>query len=194
MACALLNSLMMHPNMASRSTGMVYSGMAKNLPSHTDTIDQRRWKAAMMDWLDSFRFTHAITLVWNRSVGLDRARSDLKLLMREVDQRLLGSRFHKVPSRYRTQAMFAFEGYGHDHTHVHSLWKAPAGKWFALGKMFPRKRGGIWNAIVESGSYDVEACSWHGSNPEITGYILKQQHRFSEPALMVWADDFHPAR
>lgn len=168
--------------------------MASNLPTYTDTISQRRWKAAMMDWLDNFRFTHAITLVWNRSVGLDRAREDLKLLMREADQRLVGSRFNKVPSQYRTTALFCFEGQRHDHVHVHSLWKAPPGKWFALGKMFPRKRGGLWNEIVPSGSYDVEACSWHGGNAEITGYALKQQNRFSDPALMVWADEFHPAR
>jgi len=160
----------------------------------TDTITQRRWKTAMMDWLDDLRFTHAITLVWNRSVGLDRARTDLRDLMNRVDRRLIGSTFHKVPSQFRTTALFCFEGHRHDHVHVHSLWKAPPGKWFALGKMFHRKRGGIWNDVVSSGSYDVEACSWHGGNAEITGYALKQQHRFSDPALMVWADEFHPSR
>lgn len=168
--------------------------MASNLPAHTDTISQQRWKTAMMDWLDDFRFTHAITLVWNRSVGLDRARADLRDLTNRVDRRLISSTFHKVPSQYRTTALFCFEGHRHDHVHVHSLWKAPPGKWFALGKMFPRQRGGIWNDVVGSGSYDVEACSWHGGNAEITGYALKQQHRFSDPALMVWADEFHPAR
>lgn len=148
----------------------------------------------MMDWLDDFRFTHAITLVWNRSVGLDRARADLRNLMNRVDRDLIGSTFHKVPSQYRTTAMFSFEGHRHDHVHVHSLWKAPPGKWFALGKMFPRKRGGVWNDVVGSGSYAVEACSWHGGNAEITGYAMKQQHRSSDPALMVWADEFHPVR
>ena len=90
--------------------------------------------------------------------------------------------------------MFCFEGYGSNHVHVHSLWKAPHQKWVALGKMFPRKRGGVWNDIVESGSYDVEACSWLGSNAEIMGYALKQQHRFSDPGLTVWADEFHSSR
>lgn len=125
--------------------------MASNLPAYTDTISQRRWKAAMMDWLDDFRFTHAITLVWNRSVGLDRARADLRDLMNRVDRRLISSTFHKVPSQYRTTALFCFEGQRHDHVHVHSLWKAPPGKCFSLGKMFPRKRGGIWNDVVGSG-------------------------------------------
>lgn len=168
--------------------------MSSNLPVITDTISQRRWKAETMNWLDGFRFTHAITLVWNRSVGVDRARADLRDLLNRVDRRLISSTFHKVPSQFRTTALFCFEGQRHDHVHVHSLWKAPRGKWFALGKMFPRQRGGVWNEVVGSGSYDVEACSWHGGNAEITGYALKQQHRFSDPALMVWADEFHPAR
>lgn len=167
--------------------------MASNLPNHPDTISQRLWKEGMKDWLDGFRFTHAITLVWNRSVGLDRARADLRNLMNRVDRKLISSTFHKVPPQYRTTALFCFEGQRHDHVHVHSLWKAPPGKWFSLGKMFPRNRGGIWNDVVGSGSYDIEACSWHGGNAEITGYALKQQHRFSDPALMVWADEFHPA-
>lgn len=147
-----------------------------------------------MDWLDTFRFTHAITLVWNRSVGLARARADLRDLMHRVDRKLLGSNFHKVPSQYRTNALFVFEGYRDDHVHVHSLWKAPHGKWFSLGKMFPQGRGGVWNDIVPSGSNKVEGCSYLGGNSEITGYALKQQHRFSEPELMVWSAEFHPSR
>lgn len=144
-----------------------------------------------MDWLDDLRFSHAITLAWNRTVGLQRARADLRDLMHRVDRKLLGSNFHKVPSQYRTTALFVFEGYMHDHVHVHSLWKAPKGKWFSLGKMFPQQRGGVWNDVVSSGSNKVEACSFYGGNAEITGYALKQQHRFSEPELMIWSDEFH---
>lgn len=173
---------------------MIYYCMASNMTPIVDTINQRRWKSAMADWLDDMRFTHAITLVWNRNVGLDRARADLKLLMHNVDRKLLGSRFNKVPSAFRTKAVFVFEGHRSNHVHVHSLWKAPQGRWFSLGKMFPRNRGGIWNKIVESGSYDVEACSLLGGNAEITGYALKQQHRYSDPELMVWSDEFHPCR
>ena len=148
----------------------------------------------MMNWLDDFRFTHAITLAWNRKVGLQRARADLRDLLHRVDRQLLGSNFHKVPSEFRTMAMFAFEGHHHDHVHVHSVWKAPVGRWFALGKMFPRARGGIWNEVVNSGSYDVKSCSWLGNNKEITGYVLKQQHIASDPSLIVWSHEFHPVR
>lgn len=159
--------------------------------AYTDTISQRRWQSAYMDFIDEMRFTHAITLVWNRTVGLQRARADLSDLMHRVDRKLLGSRFHKIPSEYRTTALFVFEGYQHDHVHVHSLWKAPKGKWFSLGKMFPQGRGGVWNDVVPSGSNDVEACSHLGGNWEIMGYALKQQHRFSDSELMVWSQEFH---
>lgn len=165
--------------------------MPSNLPEYTDTIGQVKLKLAMNDWLDSIRPTHAITLSWNRDVGLNRARDDLRNLMHRVDRTLLGSRFHKIPSEYRTFSIFFFEGQNHNHTHVHSLWRTTEGKWFNFGKMFPAKRGGVWNTVVESGSYDVEGCSFHGRNPEITGYISKQYHRFSDPSLMVLSSEFH---
>ena len=173
---------------------MIHSAMASNLPLQTDTIQQRRLKAATAGWLDGLRWHLAVTLVWNRGVGMMRARSDLKNLMGRVDRELVGSHFPRLASERRTEAVFAFEGLRHDHVHVHSLWKAPAGRWFDLGKMFHGKRGGVWNDVVESGSYDVEPCNWVGGNMEIVGYVLKQQHRFSDADLMVWASDFHRAR
>jgi hypothetical protein len=81
-----------------------------------------------------------------------------------------------------------------DHVHVHSLWRPPIKKVFQFGKMFPPPRGGVWNKIVASGTYDVEGCNMFGRNPEITGYIMKEQHRSSCARSMVWASEFHPAR
>lgn len=159
-----------------------------------DTISQSRLKAATSDWLDSFRWHFAITLVWNRSVGMERAREDLAELMKRADRALIGSHYHKLRPDKRTQAVFCFEGVAHDHVHVHSLWKAPKGRWFDLGKLFHGNRGGLWNDIVEPGSYDVEFCNGTGRNSEIMGYVLKEQHRFSDARSMVWASDFHRAR
>lgn len=167
--------------------------MPSNLPVITDTISQRRWKTDMIDWLHDFGFTHAITLSWNRTVAMPRARADLAQLLRRCDRALLGPYFHKMPSAERTQAVFAFEGVKHDHYHVHSLWRAPHHKWFEMGKLFGVERGGIWNDIVESGSCAVDAIQ-NGRNDEFFGYILKEQHRFSDDNLLIWADEFHPAR
>jgi hypothetical protein len=185
---------MMHGIMAAPDRRAVYCGMPSNVPVHADTISQPRLKAATVEWLDTFRWNMAATLVWNRSVGMERARQDLKDLVARVDRKLIGSHFHKLRSDKRTQAFFVFEGLGHDHVHVHSLWKAPKDRWWELGKMFFGQRGGVWNDVVETGSYDVEACNWNGSNNEIIGYVLKQQHRFSDPRQMVWASDFHRSR
>lgn len=184
----------MFANMAAGAPEGVKSGMGSNLPIHTDTIDQRRLKSATVDWLGSFRWHMAITIVWNRTVGMDRARQDLKDLLGRVDYRLVGSHYHKLRPSKRTEAVFAFEGLNCDHVHVHSLWRAPKDRWFDLGKLFYGQRGGVWNEIVQSGSYDVAACNWTGGNDEIVGYMLKQQHRFAEPQLMVWASEFHRPR
>ena len=180
--------------MAAVEPSMLNFIMPSNVTDITDTIDQRRWKAALMNWLDDMRFHLAVTLVWNRRVGLDRARADLRNFVARVDEALVGSHFHKLHKDKRVEAVFAFEGMAHDHTHVHSLWKAPSSRWFDLGKLFPQQRDGLWSDVVPSGTYDVEACNWFGGNTEVVGYVLKQQHRWSDPDLMVWASDFHRAR
>lgn len=167
--------------------------MSSNLPFHTDTISQSRWKSEMVDWLHSFGFMLAITLSWNRTVTMPRARSDLAHLLRRIDRKLLHPYFHKLPSDERTLAVFAFEGTGHDHYHVHSLWRAPQRKWFELGKMFGVERGGVWNDIVETGSCAVAPIQ-NGRNDEVYGYMLKEQHRHSNEQHLVWSDEFHPVR
>lgn len=147
----------------------------------------------MVDWLHEFDFTHAITLSWNRTVAMPRARADLAHLLRRVDRKLIHPYFHKLPSEERTLAMFAFEGIERDHYHVHSLWRAPQRKWFQLGKLFGVERGGIWNEIVKTGSCAVNAID-RGRNDDFFGYILKEQHRGSNDHLLVWSDEFHPVR
>lgn len=168
--------------------------MPSNLPKTPDTISQRGLKAAWVEWLGSFKFQMAITLSWNRPVSMERARADLSDLLHRVDRELLKSRFNKLPSHKRTLALFAFEGTGHGHVHVHSLWRAPRADWWSLLKLFRLRRGGFWNDVVESGTCDIEACNVIGGNNEVFGYAMKEQHRFSEPHLLVWSDEFHPAR
>lgn len=163
-------------------------------PNYNKMITQREWKRELADWLGGMPFTHAITLVWNRSVDLPRARAHLAKLTHDVDRKLLGSRFHKTPAEFRTNAVFMFEGQRDDHVHVHSLWQAPPKKWFEFGKMFPQNRGGIWNTVVPSGTYDAVHFSPDCNNAEIVGYVLKKQHVSSESDLMVWSSEFHRSR
>lgn len=168
--------------------------MPSNITDEIDTITQRRFKAALMEWLNSMRFHTAMTLAWNRTVTFSRARDDLRDLMGRVDRELVGSHYPTLRSDKRTEALFVFEGLDRDHVHVHSLWKAPKERWFDLGKLFGDERGGVWTDVVPSGTCKLAACNWSGGNDEIIGYVLKEQHRWSAPDLMVWASDFHRAR
>lgn len=165
--------------------------MTSNIPVSPDTINQSSLKSQSVDWIDSFKWHFAITLVWNRNVGMDRARADLSELLKRADRRLAGSHFHKLLPEKRIEAVFFFEGQSQQHLHLHSLWRAPSDRWFELGKLFHGQRGGLWNDVVETGSYDLTFCNAFGSNREIVGYLLKQQHRRSDARSMVWASDFH---
>ena len=152
-----------------------------------------------------------MTLAWNRPVGRERARKDLSALLARIDAEMLGPRFNKKPKEQRCHAVFVFEGFGFDHAHVHCALRAPQNRWFDLGKLFadgkslkrmkrPKKPSqftgkmiGIWNEIVPTGSIDVAPFNMIGSNDEITGYLLKGQHPWSDDRDIVWADEFHAA-
>lgn len=157
-------------------------------------FESRKLKEAWKDFIEERRFQMAITMSWNRSVSLERARKDIGGILRRIDRKILGSNFHRFPRNARTDAVFVFEGMGFDHVHAHSAWRAPEGRWVDLGKLFPASRGGIWNDVVDSGSYKVEAMYPDGRNDEIVGYLLKGQHPNSDAFEMVWADEFHPTK
>jgi hypothetical protein len=118
----------------------------------------------------------------------------LRTLTAYAERRVLGPRFHKKPSEQRLEALFVFEGIGSYNIHAHSLWWPPKHLWWSFLKLFPRKRSGLWDWIVPTGSYDVKLLTSAGSNEEFTGYILKQQGRNSEADTMLWASEFRPNR
>lgn len=163
--------------------------MTTNIPFQYVMDPQYAWKSALMGLVEDDPIHFGITLTWNRPVGMERAHADLADLNHRIDRQLLGSRFHRYPAHKRTRALFAFEGMSYGHVHVHSVWRAAKGKWFELGKMFPKERGGVWNAVVSSGSYKVTFANQIGSNAEITGYMLKEQHKSSAPFTLVWSDE-----
>lgn len=170
------------------------------------------WKPAMMHTFDVAGYTTAITLAWNRSVGRDRLRADLSEVVKLIDREMLGPRFNEKSSSARTDAVFVVEGLATGHVHVHSLWRAPANRWFDLGKLFsdwrclrsPQVRDnapvfkgapvGAWKRVVPTGSHDIEPLNLIGSNDEVTGYILKGQHVGSDVRDIIWAAEFHRSR
>lgn len=150
---------------------------------------RERWKRAMVDHYRDLGFTHALTLSWNRSVSLEKAKFNLKLVHGIVDEELLGQRYNKKPKDQRTLAVFVFEGLGPGgHLHAHSLWRIKRREHLIpFARLFPKQRSGFWNRIVPSGSYDLDLID----DPDVfSGYALKGQHPSSDDQEIIWSWDF----
>ncbi|MGZ9157621.1 MAG: hypothetical protein ACXW36_02010 [Nitrospira sp.] len=119
---------------------------------------------------------------------LPRAREDMRALHGRVDERFFGRRFYRVPTCQRTLAFFAFESVL-TNLHAHSLWRiTDREKLLRFHRFFEGERGGLWNDIVESGSYKLRIVDDHAA---ATGYVLKEQHMGSDDRLTMWSDEFH---
>lgn len=86
-------------------------------------------------------------------------------------------------------AVFTFEKID-THLHCHSIWKVrDQKKLIPFARLFPGQRGGIWNEVVSSGSYELgiidDQFDW-------AGYMVKDQHPNSDDREVVWSDEFLP--
>lgn len=144
-------------------------------------------------WIGHFRdlrFTHALTLAWNRSLPFDQAVRDLKSVHAKVDRKLFGRRFNTLPVTERTLAVFVFEHIKRrGRIHVHSLWRlGNSAHLLPFARLFPGERGGIWNKVATAGSYKIAlADDWS----TFAGYALKGQHMLSDAREIVWSGDFY---
>lgn len=154
------------------------------------TIHSDRWKRAWVEHFRDLRFTHALTLAWNRSRPFEEAVKDLKAIHTRVDRNLLGRRFSTLPVADRTLAVFVFEQIARrNRIHVHSLWRLRnSAHLLPFARLFPGERGGIWNEIAKAGSYKLAlADDWS----TFAGYALKDQHMLSDAREIVWSGDFY---
>lgn len=150
------------------------------------TAYRERWKQEMQEHFRDQGFSHALTLSWNTDVPLPVARGHLRLLHTKVDRTLLGARFNKKPMAERSKAVFVFESIG-SHIHVHSLWRVRFSHMLTFNKLFPKNRGGLWNRIVSSGSYEL---AFADDGLVFAGYALKGQHPWSDDQEIIWSHDF----
>ena len=153
------------------------------------------FKEAQARFCAALRFTHVLTLSWNRDTRLEAAQGDLRRLHRRVDEELLGRRFYKLPSEARSLALFAFEG-DRRSVHAHAMWRVPptppgTNRLLRFHRMFPGERGGVWNDIVPPGSYTLRIIDDHAT---AASYVLKEQHMNSEDRRTVWSTEFSPIR
>lgn len=154
-------------------------------------LNQRGWKEGMIDLFRDQRFTHALTVSWNRDTPLPVATRHLKALHALVDRRLLGPRYARKPRDQRTPAVFVYEGLSQGgFVHAHSLWRVRDRRHLLpFARLFPGERGGVWNQIVEGGSYKLDL----NDDPRVfAGYALKGQHPGSAEDQIVWSTDFLP--
>lgn len=159
-------------------------------PSLIPATQQARWKDAMLDVIARQGYTHAISLTWNRSVSLDRARADLQNLHHRVDRQLLGARFHRKPASLRTAAVFVVEKI-ETNLHVHSMWRLTRTTYFKFNKLFPPGGGGVWNDVIPSGTYDLVMDNNIGADRAFSGYMLKDQHRYSDDREIIFSSEFY---
>lgn len=153
------------------------------------------FKNAHTSFCAALRFTHVLTLSWNRDTRLEHAQGDLRRLHGRVDETLLGRSFYKLPSDARSLAMFAFEG-DRRSVHAHALWRVPptplgTNRLLRFHRMFPDERGGVWNDIVPTGSYKLRIIDDYAT---ATSYVLKEQHMNSDDQRVIWSTDFAPTR
>ena len=155
-------------------------------PCDFTAANRKRFKDSFCELLVGLRFTHGLTLTWNRDVGLDRARRDLKSLHARVDRKLFGKQFHKLGQHERSTAMFAFEKMS-TNLHCHSLWRVRRDDLMAFARLFPGHSGGPWTDLVPSGTHCVDIID---DQRTVASYVVKEQHMNSDDRTLLWSDEF----
>lgn len=147
-----------------------------------------QWKQGLISTVVAQGYSHALTIAWNRDIGIDRAWRNIKLLHAKTDKKLLGRNYWKFDPSERTRAIFVFEGIGYN-LHVHSFWKIEPKHLIKFNRLFSGEHGGLWNTIVSSGSYKLDMMM-PGERGRFASYMLKTQHADADAAQIFWSEDF----
>lgn len=145
-----------------------------------------RFRHAQVEFLAAQGYSHMVSLAWNRGVSLDRMHADLRKLHGMVDEKLLGRWFFKMEPSLRTRAVFVLEKL-QTNPHCHSFWRVPCPKMLRFNRLFSGSRGGVWEKIVPSGTYDIRL---NDDRMEAARYVLKEQHMNSDGRTVIWSDEF----
>lgn len=103
-------------------------------------------RQAWVGFLGEREFTHAVTLKPNHRTEKATAhflRSAFVRFHRDVDQFLIGPRYHKPSKRHlRTEAVGIVEGLPHV-GHIHAVFRVPADRWADFESLFRPLTGDI---------------------------------------------------
>ncbi|HPZ56156.1 MAG TPA: hypothetical protein PLK50_02430 [Ottowia sp.] len=130
-----------------------------------------RYRQELIAFGQRIAATHFVTLNTNRDFTLEVAQRLLKLWTIEVERQVCGKNYKKRPSEERIEFLgvpeFTLAGCPHFHLYV----KVPAAKWDKYERIATKR----WDAIVNSGSIDVQRLSDDARSPErVLGYMTKR--------------------
>lgn len=85
---------------------------------------RRYSRQVLIDWINESECTHAVTLVFNQQISLEKAAKDLGGLFFRFDKEILGKKAYKQASRKRS-LFFAFPEHIESNLHFHLALRLP---------------------------------------------------------------------
>lgn len=143
-----------------------------------------RGQAAFAKWLGGMDFNVAIHLFFNSDVSLPKAGRVVTQCFRDVDRKLLGTRFHKKPASRRTTGVILFE-HLQTNLHAHGLLRVPTDRLAQFAELFPANGRGIWTDCWPSGS---QTSAMLYDTAGFAHYITKEQKASAAPETMLWLE------
>jgi hypothetical protein len=139
------------------------------------------------EWFSDPAYNRAVTLNFNTNVSLNNARVCVGKLFRNVDRRLLGTRFTKYENE-RIQGVFLFE-HLETNLHAHGLIQVCPSLEDEFDQMFSGSNRVNWSNIWKAGTH----CVKQSYDPaRFAHYFSKEQRASSAPETMLFLKDFHP--
>ena len=124
---------------------------------------------------------------FNAEISLAKARKTIGRCFRDVDRRLLGTRFTKRRAE-RITGVFAFEHLA-SNLHGHGLLRVPPERIAQFAEMFPATQRGIWTDVWAPGS---QWTTYAHDPAGFAFYLAKEQRASSLPETTLFLEDFFP--
>ena len=147
----------------------------------------RQCRSAYARWMDDPSLNVAMTLNFNSEISLENARKAIGRCFRDVDRRLLGTKFTKWRHE-RITGIFAFE-HLQSNLHAHGLLRVKPGRITRFAEMFPDTQRGIWTEVWAPGS---QFTTYAYDPAGFAFYFTKEQRASSLPETTLFLEEFFP--
>ena len=110
-------------------------------------------RRAWLDQIEAMQPTHALTLIFNRTVSIDVAQKALRRFFGRIDRDLLGRRFHRAPASRRTDYV-AVPEHLDTNSHVHAMLRVLPERHARIEHLLRDDRSWHWNhRLVPGGTH-----------------------------------------